>query len=322
MKRLFLFLSLIAILLVVASCSNNSNKGPKSTKWRDTLTSGAIYIASDQCFEPVIQAQVAVFESQYLEAGIVPIFTGEMETIRLLMDDSVRLAVVSRELTEREKAVFTSKNMVVRELKIATDAIALIVNKSNEESMIGMPTLKKILTGEITEWKQINPKSKLGKIDVIFDNPNSGTVRYAIDSITGGQGLSDKLYAQENNLQAIEMVSKIPGALGIIGVNWISNENDSTNLSFNDKIKVLAVSRYASPDQYNSYLPFQAYVVYSNYPMIRSVYILLSDPKNGLSTGFASFVTSDRGQRIILKSGLVPATMPINIVNVHDRYPN
>jgi len=39
-----------------------------------------------------------------------------------------------------------------------------------------------------------------------------------------------------------------------------------------------------------------------------------------LSSGFANFLTSDRGQRIILKSGLVPATQPVRIVNVKDEY--
>jgi len=320
MKRLFLFLSLIAVLLTVASCS----RGQKSTKWQDTMTTGCIPIACDQTFEPVIDAQIAVFETIYPAAGVFPIYTNEVEAIKLLIDDSVRLAVTARGLTERERVVFTNKQMVVRELKIAIDAIALIVNKENDQSIIGIPTLKKILTGEITEWKQLNPKSKLGKISVMFDNPNSSTVRYAIDSITGGQELYEGLYAQKNNQEVLEMVSQVPGALGIIGVNWISNDNDSTQLSFTEKINVLAVSQYANPDEHSSFLPFQYQIALGKYPMTRNVYILLSDPKSGLSTGFASFVTSDRGQRIILKSGLVPAVGYIRIreVNVHDRYPN
>ena len=318
MKKLFYFL-LIASVFMPYAC----DRTPKSTKWRDTTTTGVVPIACDQCFEPVIQAQIAVFETQYLAAGIVPIYTDEVEAIQLLMKDSVRLAVTSRGLTDEERTVFANKNMVVKELKIAIDAIALIVNKENEESIMGMPSLKQILTGAITEWKQLNPKSKLGKIDVIFDNPNSSTVRYAIDSICGGKGLSEQLYAQKNNLEVLEIVSKVPGALGIIGVNWISNENDSTGLSFSDKIKVLAVGRYANPDQFNSFEPFQYQIISGHYPMVRNVYILLSDPKSGLSTGFASFATSDRGQRIILKSGLIPATGYIKIreVNVYDKDP-
>jgi len=318
MRQLVCFF-LISIVLVVSSC----NKTPKSTKWQDTTTTGVIPITCDQCFQPIIQSEINVFESLYPMAGIVPIYTDEVEAIQLLMKDSVRLAVTSRGLTDGERAAFTNKKMFVRELEIAIDAIALIVNKENEESIIGIPTIKKILTGEITEWKQLNPKSKLKKIDVIFDNPNSSTIRYAIDSICSGQELSTSLYAQKNNLEVIEMVSKVPGALGIIGVNWISNENDSTQLSFNDKIKVLAVSRFASPDEFNSFQPFQYQIALGKYPMMRSVYILLSDPKSGLSTGFASFVTSDRGQRIILKSGLVPTRGHLRIreVSINDNYP-
>ena len=319
MKRLFLLLPLTVILLLTTSCNNKTSR---PLKWQDTVVSGLIPISCDQCFQPIIQPNIDVFESLYAEAGISPIYTDEVEAIHLLMKDSVRLAVTARKLTDGEKAAFTNRRMVVRELIVAKDAIALIVNKENSESFIGIPTLKKILTGEITDWNQLNPKSKLGKINVVFDNTNSSTVRYAIDSICGGQELSKNLYAQKNNKEVLEMVSKVPGALGVVGVGWIGNENDSTNLSFNDSIKVLAVSRFASPDQFNSFQPFQAYIALGQYPMTRNVYLLLSDPSTGLSTGLASFLTSDRGQRIILKTGLVPATQPINIVNVKDRMPN
>ena len=322
MKGSVLNLSLILVLLLnICSCSRSDKKS--SAKWQDTVTTGVIPISCDQCFQPIIQAEIDVFESLYPIAGIVPIYTDEVEAIQLLLEDSVSLAVTARPLTEGEKAIITNKKMVVRDFKIAVDAIALIVNKENSESIIGVPNIKKILTGEITEWKQLNPRSKLGKIEVMFDNPNSSTVRYAIDSICRGEELSKNLYAQKSNKEVIEMVAKVPGALGIIGANWINNDNDSTNLSFNEKIKVLSVGRYANPDRYNSFEPYQAHIALGNYPMTRNVYILLSDPKTGLSTGFTSFVTSDRGQRIILKSGILPAASgaSIRIVNVNDKYP-
>jgi len=93
-------------------------------------------------------------------------------------------------------------------------------------------------------------------------------------------------------------------------------------MSFNDKIKVMYVSRYEHATLENSYQPYQAYIALDDYPMTRNVYILLSDPRSGLSTGFTSFVMSDRGQKIILKSGILPATQPVRIVSVKDEYPN
>ena len=74
----------------------------------------------------------------------------------------------------------------------------------------------------------------------------------------------------------------------------------------------MAVSRADSATVENSFKPYQAY------PLTRNVYILLNDPKSGLPSGLSSFLTDFRGQRIILKSGLVPATAAVRIVNVQD----
>ena len=296
-------------LLLTGSCNRVKPDG----KWKDTPTAGLVPIACDQCYEPIIQEQIDVFEALYIQASIYPIYTDEADAIDLLLNDSVRLAVTSRKLTEEEKSfLLQSRNMIVRELKVAQDAIALIVHPSNPDSMMAMPTLKKILTGEITEWSQVNPKSKLGKIDVMFDHKNSSTVRFAMDSICGKQPLSSGLYAQGSNQQVLNMVAEHPNSLGIIGVNWVSNENDSTHLSFLHKVKVMWVSPYEVADISNSYKPYQAWIATKQYPLSRSVYFLLTDPKSGLSTGFASFVASDRGQRIILHSGILPEA-PVNI---------
>jgi len=48
----------------------------------------------------------------------------------------------------------------------------------------------------------------------------------------------------------------------------------------------------------------------------REVYILSKEAYTGLGTGFTAFVASERGQRIVLKFGLVPATMPVRLVEL------
>lgn len=299
--------------LYLLSCA-----GTNKTESTDTPTSGGIAIASDECFEPVINSEITVFEGIYKEAGILPLYSGETETINRLLADSVWLAVTSRPLTTEEYEYMNKKKLFPRTIHIATDAIALIVNQQNPDSVIGIPVLKDILTGKIKNWNDLNPGNRLGKIEVVFDHPNSSTVRYAIDSICKGEKLQENLQAQRSNRSVIDYVSVTPGAMGIIGVNWISNPLDTTCLSFSDQIRVMAVSRYKNATMSNSYKPYQAYIALNEYPMIRSVYIILSEPRNGLASGFASFVTSDRGQRIILKSGILPATQPIRLVNVRD----
>ena len=124
--------------------------------------------------------------------------------------------------------------------------------------------------------------------------------------------------ALKTNEQVIDFVSKTPNAIGVIGVNWLGNRKDTTNLTFRDDITVMAVSADKIATRSNSYKPYQAYLFYQNYPLTRPIYALLNDPRNGLSWGFASFLSSDKGQRIILKAGLVPATQPVRIVHVNE----
>jgi hypothetical protein len=85
-------------------------------------------------------------------------------------------------------------------------------------------------------------------------------------------------------------------------------------------VKVLGVSRHRPAMSFNSFKPWQAYLALKEYPLIRDVYVILTDPRQGLASGFTGFLTSDRGQRIILKAGIVPATQPVRIVNVKEKW--
>jgi len=310
----FKIISIFCVLFLF-SCQNKSKDGQT-----DTYTSGVISIAVDESFQPIVQEELDVFEAMFPMAGIIPHYTNEVDAINRLLKDSVRLAIATRALSSDETKYLNSKKFFPQAIKLATDGIALIINNQNPDSLISVGDLKKILTGEVKNWKEIYPSSKLGKLQLIFDNPNSSTVRFAIDSICKGKPLSAELNAQKTNLEVINFVSKTPNAIGIIGVNWLANRKDTTNLSFKDGIRVMAVSSEDIATSENSYKPYQAYLFYGYYPLSRNIYIILNDPRGALPSGLTSFLTSDRGQRIILKSGLVPATQPVRIVNIKDEH--
>lgn len=313
MKRQFWLIGIV-VLLALSACRSKSKEGQT-----DTYSSGVIAIAADESFEPIIQEEIDVFESLYPLAGIVPRYTTEVEAINLLLKDSVRLAIATRTLTEEEMNSFHSRKFYPREIKLATDALALIVNRANPDSLLSVRDFSRILTGEAKTWKQVNSNSGLKDIQVVFDNKNSSTVRFAMDSVCGGKPLAtENVSALKTNQQVIDFVAKNPAAIGVIGVNWLGNRSDTTNLSFKEEIRVMAVSAEDVATPENSYKPYQAYLYYGNYPLARPIYAILNDPRNGLPWGFTSFMTSDKGQRIILKSGLVPATQPVRIVHVKD----
>ena len=253
MKRQFWLIGIV-LLAVLSACRSKSD-GPT-----DTYSSGVISIAADESFEPIIQEEIDVFESLYPLAGIVPRYTTEVEAINLLLKDSVRLSIATRTLTEEEMNSFHSRKFFPREIKLATDGLALIVNRGNPDSLLSVRDFSRILTGEAKNWKEINPNSPLKSIQVVFDNKNSSTVRYTMDSICDGKPLAtDNVSALKTNQQVIKYVAENPGAMGVIGVNWLGNRSDTTNLSFTEEIRVMAVSAEDVATPANSYKPYQAY---------------------------------------------------------------
>ena len=312
MKK-YWFVSFLVIGGFLASCQNKPKDGRT-----DTFTSGVVTIAADESFEPIVQEEVDVFEGLNARASIIPRYVTEVEAVNLLLRDSVRLAITSRKLTPAEMASFHSRKFFPQEIKLATDGLALIVNKNNPDTLITVRDIRKILTGKATRWKDVYPASKLKDINLVFDNKNSSTVRFAIDSICKGEAISGKINALQKNPDVINYVAKNIDAIGIIGVNWLGDRNDTTGLSFRKDIQVMSVSSSDNPSSDNSYKPYQAYLFYGYYPLTRNLYVLLNDPRSALPWGFSSFLSSERGQRIILKSGLVPATQTIRVVHVKD----
>lgn len=283
----------------------------------NTPTSGNITISADESFRPIIETEVNTFEGIYKRADITALYKPEGEVVKDLLNDSTRIAVLSRELTPEEVTVFESKKLIPRTTKIAIDAIAIIVNKNNPDSLLTVDELESIFNGNTTSWKQLNSDSNLGDITIVFDNNNSGTARYVRDSLTTNHKLPANTFAADSHEALIDYVEKNKNALGVIGVNWISDFDDSVAVGFQNRIKVVGVSADPTPTTTESYYqPYQAYIAQGTYPLRRYLYMISTEGRSGLGTGFVAFVAGDKGQRIILKSGLVPATMPVRVVGL------
>jgi len=316
--KFWLFLGAIFFVLTLTSCNGNQ---PTITR-TDTPTSGEALIAADECLEPVIKEEIDVFTLLNVDATIIPVFTSEQELFELLLSDSIRMIVAARDITDAEKQHLKMMKRPPRSQKIAIDGIALIINIENKDSLLSVFDLKKIITGEIQDWNAISSSShrKERPITVVFDRQNSSTLRFMQDSICKGETIGNHAVAAKSNSEVIRYVATHPNAMGVIGVNWISNPNDSTKLSFDNTIRVVSLSREISPTEADSYKPYPAYLATGDYPLKRDIYAIISDPIGGLPSGFMTFITGDSGQRIILKAGLVPATRPTRLINLKNDF--
>ncbi len=307
MKRNFGFTLVLSIFLF--SCGQNKNSPT------DTTTSGSIHIVADDAYKPVVDAEIHVFEALYRNVHIHVKYETEDSVFKdLLSSDTIRLAVVSRKLTKDEEDYFHSKTYYPEQTKVATDAMALIVNNTNADSLLTLDKVKAIFSGQDSTWDLVNIKSKLGKIAVVFDHENSSNSRYIKDSINHGKNFPAYCFAVKGNTQVIDYVSKNPNAIGIISVNWISDNYDSTVMRFLNQVKVVGISHKESTNINDFYQPYQAYLKMNEYPLCRNMYTIKREARVGLGSGFIAFITGEKGQRIILRAGLLPATVPTEII--------
>ena len=301
---------LIGLMLMLISCMGGGTSG-----LNETPTRGNIKISVDESFQAVIDTEIFTFTHLYKNAYITPEYKPEFDVINDFMNDSVKVIVTSKKLTDNQIKYLRDTLVIARTTTYAYDALALITNKENKDSLLKFDFVKDIFLGKISKWNEINPKSRLGDIRVIFDNNKSGNIRYFKELFEIKESLPVNFFAVSNNPEVIDFVSRNPDAMGIISVNWISDKDDSLSMSFVNKINVVAVSQPLFDDG-NYYRPHQGFIYDRSYPFVREIYLISRETFAGLGSGFINWACAEQGQRIVLKSGLVPATMPIRLVQI------
>ncbi len=279
----------LVIIATVFACNQNSSKD------KETILKGSTTIFVDETLTPIIEDQVAVFESTY-DAKIKLIPKSEAETVNSLLKEKSGIAVLSRNLSPQEMKIFEQKKIKPKVTKIGTDGIAFISNKNNKDTIIALKDVIDFLHGKSV------PSIK----GLVFDNPNSSTVRY-INSLAGLKSIPENgVFSFKTNDEVIKHVAENDGLIGVVGVNWLSQPMP-TMQKFVDKVSVLAVKGL---EQSAYYTPSQNNIAEGKYALARDLYIINGEGFSGLGMGFASFVAGDVGQRIILKSGLLPVRIP------------
>ncbi|MEO6903690.1 MAG: substrate-binding domain-containing protein [Bacteroidia bacterium] len=305
------FIVVLVTAAVFTACNNGAGKHPT-----DTATSGEVNIVVDESYQQLFDTQIYTFQSLYENAKVRVNYLPENEAIYRLINDSCKVAVMARDITKEERKKFESVNLFPISTKIAEDAIALIVNPENSDSTITVQQFKSILLGNDSLWAQLNTNSKIGKINIVFDNAGSANARYMQDTLLQGTAFSKNTFAVKSNPEVIDYVSKNKNAIGVLSVNWISDMDDTVTQNFLKKIKVLAVSKELNEEAFK---PYQAYIKTKEYPFVRDVYMINRQTRAGLGMGFVSFVAGQKGQLMILKAGLIPAIAPVRLVEINTK---
>ena len=282
----------LGFIIVFFAC----NQTNKQTNNNETILKGSTSILVDETLLPIIEDQVEVFESLYAGSKIKVIAKSEAETVLALAKDTSKIAILSRKLNPEEEKVFESKKITPRTTVFAIDAIAFISNKRNKDTLVALQDVVDFMKG----------KSNSNIKGLVFDNPNSSTVRY-MNKLSGLKEMPSKgIFSFKTNEEVIQFVSENDGMIGIAGVNWLMQPSPKMQ-PIVDKVNLISVKGI---DKTAYYAPTQNNLAEGKYPLARDLYIINCQGYSGLGMGFASFIAGDIGQRIILKSGLLPIKMP------------
>jgi phosphate transport system substrate-binding protein len=296
--RRYKYLAVLAgCFLFLKSCGSREETGPQ-----DTRDSGTIHISVDESFKPVIDSEIQVFESLNPGTKIIAHYKPEAECLKDFAVDSIRMVIATRGYSKREEAYMNdSLNVVVSKMVVAYDAVAVIVNPGSPDSLFTMQEVRDLLTG----------KSTKGLIPVFDGTKATSTVRFVMDSVLRGEPLSPRVTAAQTSQGVIDYVARTPKAVGFLGVSWVGNRQDSTQLSYLKSIKVAGIEhpyilgKFVTPAQFNIY--------YRRYPMVRDLVFTLKEKHIGLGHGFSNFLTTQSGQLIFNRAFLMPAVMRFGI---------
>lgn len=300
----FLLVSCLLTLGMGCNKKQEADKGP-----------GFNTVYADLTAKPLLDSEQMAFEGLAEENKLKTKALSEKDLFQAFTHDSTHLILAARGLNDEETKSFAAQQLVVQQAKIATDGIALIVNKELSIKNLSWQQLLDIVNGKITDWSELEPGSKLGKLQVVFDDPNSAIIRQLEDSLRKEGERPATFFALHSPDEVVSHIEKNKNGIGLIGVSWISEHNDTTAGSFVGRINVLALE---NKDDHEFYLPLAAYLATKQYPLIRYLYLISKG--NTARFPFANFATAEKGQRVVLTMGLVPATVPVRLVNIKSEF--
>lgn len=294
------FYIIFAAMLTVfsAGCSNN-----KKVK-KDDILAGELPVVVDETLLPLFLEQKEVFESSYYNAKIKEEAKPEVQAVNSLLKGDVAFAVLARTLTDEEQKGFEIRSLKPRVYSLAYDGIILVGNVADRDSSVRVNDIIELIKG-----------NKVREFSLIFDNLNSSVFRYFRDLGNIEKAANTFVSTKTGAKEVLQEIAGNSGKVGLISYNQFLSLESSFREK--DKIRILSVLNEKSKAiQYVK--PSQTTLATGEYPLKREIFVLNYQPNLGLGIGFSAFMTGDRGQRIVLKSGLLPFTMPGREIIIRD----
>jgi len=265
----------ILLVLVLLGCFGmiltGCGRGPDSQG-----AANAITIAGSTSVQPFAEKLAEEYMQNHPQVRIDIQGGGSSAGIYAAQQGAADLGASSRELVKAEKEL--------REIPIAYDGIAVIVNKVNPLENLSLEQIRHIFQGKITDWAELGLKPHA--IHLITREEGSGT-RNAFEELVMGKhaDITPAALVQDSNGSVREIVANDPYSLGYISMGLVD-----------PRVKAVAV---------DGVTPTRQHIKNRDYKLVRRFLLVTQELKPGLCQAFVNFILSPRGQSLLEAEGLV-----------------
>lgn len=219
--------------------------------------------------------------------------------IKMLLNGELSFAFNDRSLTDTEYQKAKLRGIELKQIPLGIDGVVLLGNIDTAVFKLNREQVKKIFTGEINNWRQIDAKAQnLPIVPVVVSNEN-----YQALGIENSLPVAPSTQYSNSYTQALRKVIATPGSISFASASLVKNQ------------RLIKIFDLAEGESSNYIKPFvnsepnlEAFKK-GTYPLTRRIFLVTRGDETlerqaGLA--YANFITSSTGQKIVKKAGFVP----------------
>ncbi|WP_312195733.1 PstS family phosphate ABC transporter substrate-binding protein [Epilithonimonas vandammei] len=276
-------INILAILfcIILVSCSKEKKQDI------DNPNKGEITIEVDESFQSVTEALTERYMALNPQTKINLVIKKEDLALLDFFERKIRVVVLSRELSAKEKETFDKKiDLPWQPAKFAADAVLFVVPKNSALESISMDDI----------YKELQSEDKR----LIFDGTNSSNLNFVAQKFNRKPS-ELKFSIINGNENVVEQLKKYPDKIGVISYNTISRPFGEEAEKLRNEVKILKIKQGNK-----TYEPSLSNLKVMTYPFTRILYFLTNEGYYGLGNGFIRFSCTQLGQIVVEKEGLQP----------------
>lgn len=276
-----------AIGLILTGCLS---KPPREGGAGPSAQGGTVQIKGSDTMVNLGQAWAEAFMKANPGTSVAVTGGGSGTGIAALINKTTAIAQSSRKMKPDEFDKARQNGLDPKEFLAGSDGLAVIVHPSNPLSQIDFTGLKRIFTGQVSNWKELGGPDR--PIVVMSREVNSGTHIYFKEEVLKDAEFSPKALLMPSSQAIVDGVAQDQGAVGYLGMAYVS-----------DRVKALKVSK---DGQTPAVEPIEANVLNGKYPISRPLYLYTATEPAGAVRRFLDFALGPEGQRIVEQVGFTP----------------